>query len=102
VPVAVIEKFPASFVTVAVDFPLTCTVTPDTGLAVASVTVPVTVCEEAANEKNKNNDKERSNLLKAGEAASFNFLLIKQVVLLIKIGFPIERLAFTLIQSIRY
>jgi hypothetical protein len=77
VPLALIEKLPASLLTVALVVPFTCTVTPDTGLLAASVTVPVTVCEEAATEKNKNKDNDKSNLLKTGEAASFNFFLIK-------------------------
>src|SRR5688500_17876548 len=100
VPVALIVKLPASLVTVAVVFPLTCTVTPDRGLAVASVTVPVTVCEEAATEKNKNNDNDKSSLLKAGEATSFNFLLIKASRFKNEFGFSIERLAFTLMYKV--
>jgi len=99
-PAALMEKFPASFVTVAVDLPLTCTVTPDTALPVASVTVPDTVCEEAATEKNKNNDNDKSSLLKAGEATSFNFLLIKASRFKNEFGFSIERLAFTLMYKV--
>ena len=53
VPAAVIEKCPGINCNGGGGFSFNCTVTPETGLAVASVTVPVTVCEEAANEKKR-------------------------------------------------
>src|SRR5688572_17720538 len=75
-PAALIEKLPASLVTVARAVPITVTVTPATGLLVASVTFPETVCAIAAVENNKVKTKEQSNLPSAGGDASLNFLLI--------------------------
>jgi hypothetical protein len=66
VPDALMLNFPASSVMALRLVPFTCTVALLTGLLVESVTVPVTVCEEAAREKNKN-EKKKNNLFAQAE-----------------------------------
>jgi hypothetical protein len=65
-PEALIVNLPASSVAVVRDVPFTCTVACVRGVLAESVTVPVIVCENAAQEKSERENK-KSNLFRGAE-----------------------------------
>ena len=78
VPAAATEKRPLLSVVVAIDFPFTVTVTPETGLLEISVTVPVTVCARLKEDISKEDMRNKYNRMDPGFKTSFNVFFINQ------------------------